>query len=313
MRFLRRSTANDDGGRPAVSLTRVRVPLLAAAAFAAMVVASQLVELFINRVLRPDLEEWTWISEVLVIAALLVSTALYARLLTARTAIAELERETLTIRAELAVAAKVQRALLPLMPEPTDGMTWHAAMEPAGEVGGDYYDFFPVGDGRMCVVLADVSGKGVPAAVFVSNTRAVLRAVAREQRTSPAALLSSVSEILFLDGRSHLYVTCLVAMLDTQRHTFTYANAGHPPGLILSAGGNVRALNVGGPPLGLFPSARFDEVTSIKAATDDASRAVVTRPFSSVTWSAPAQPGPTPAPADPRRPVEPFAHRASAR
>ena len=128
-----------------------------------VVVAAQLIELFINRVLRPDLEEWTWISEVLMVVALLVLTALWARLRLARTAIADLERERLTIHAELAVAAKVQRALLPLIPEPAHGITWYAVMEPAGEVGGDYYDFFPLGDDRMCVVIADVSGKGVPA------------------------------------------------------------------------------------------------------------------------------------------------------
>ena len=147
----------------AYSLTsRLKVTGLVAAVLLTVVAAAQLIELFINRVLRPNLEEWTWISEILVVAALLVLTALWARLRLARTAIADLERERLTIRAELAVAAKVQRALLPLIPERANGITWHAVMEPAGEVGGDYYDFFSLGNDRMCVVIADVSGKGVP-------------------------------------------------------------------------------------------------------------------------------------------------------
>ena len=111
----------------------------------------------------------------------------------------------------------------------------------------------------MCVVLADVSGKGVPAAVFVSNTRAVLRAVAREGRSTPGGVLAAVSEILLLDGRSDLYVTCVVAMVDTAQHTMVYANAGHPPGVILGNGGGTHALGVGGPPLGLFPAAHYDE------------------------------------------------------
>jgi serine phosphatase RsbU (regulator of sigma subunit) len=240
-------------------LERLRVTGLAAAVLGTVVVAAQLIEWFINRVLRPDLEEWTWISEVLVVAALLVLTALWTRLRLARTAIADLERERLTIHAELAVAAKVQRALLPLIPERSHGITWHAVIEPAGEVGGDYYDFFPLGSDRMCVVLADVSGKGVPAAVFVSNTRAVLRAIAREGRSTPGGVLAAVSAILFLDGRSDLYVTCVVAMVDTAQHTMMYANAGHPPGVVLGNGGGIRALGAGGPPLGLFPAAHYDE------------------------------------------------------
>jgi sigma-B regulation protein RsbU (phosphoserine phosphatase) len=234
------------------------VAVLAAAILGAVVAASQLVELVINRLLRPDLEEWTWISETLVTAALLVLTALWARLRLARTAIADLERERLTLHAELAVAAKVQRALLPAIPAPSHGFTWHAVMEPAGEIGGDYYDFFVVGDGRMCVVIADVSGKGVPAAVFVSNTRAVLRAVARDTPT-PAALLTTVSSTLRLDSRSDLYVTCVVVMIDMPNHTMVYANAGHPPGVILSTDGGTRPLAAGGPPLGLLPTAHYDE------------------------------------------------------
>jgi len=258
-----RVTVREEGGDRLEGVppspSRLRVTGLAAAVLGTVVVAAQLIELFINRVLRPDLEEWTWISEVLVLAALLVLTALWARLRLARTAIADLERERLTIHAELAVAAKVQRALLPLIPEPAHGITWYAVMEPAGEVGGDYYDFFSMGNDRMCVVLADVSGKGVPAAVFVSNTRAVLRAVAREGRSTPGGVLTAVSEILLRDGRSDLYVTCVVAIVDTQQHTMVYANAGHPPGVVLGTGGGTHALGVGGPPLGLLAAAGYDE------------------------------------------------------
>ena len=253
----RQDVGEGEGVPPSPS--RLRVTGLAAGVLGTVVVAAQLIELFINRVLRPDLEEWTWISEVLVLAALLVLTALWARLRLARTAIADLERERLRIHAELAVAAKVQRALLPLIPEPAHGITWHAVMEPAGEVGGDYYDFFSMGNDRMCVVLADVSGKGVPAAVFVSNTRAVLRAVAREGRSTPGGVLTAVSEVLLRDGRSDLYVTCVVAIVDTLQHTMVYANAGHPPGVVLGTGGGTHALGVGGPPLGLLAAADYDE------------------------------------------------------
>ncbi len=136
-------------------------------------------------------------------------------------------------------------------------MIWHAAIQPAGKVGGDYYDFFPLGPDQMCVVLADVSGKGVPAAVFVSNTRAVLRAVAREGST-PRDLLGAVSETLRRDGRGEMYVTCFVAIVDLRQHRFVYANAGHPPGLVRSSG-SFSALAAGGPPLGLLPAAQYEE------------------------------------------------------
>lgn len=246
---------NGDATTPA---PRLKLPRLVATVVVAIVAASQLLELFINRVLRPDLEEWTWISELFMIAALLVVTALWARLRLARTAIAGLERARLTTQAELAVAGKVQRALLPPIPQPMHGISWHAVMEPAGEVGGDYYDFFPLAGERICVVLADVSGKGVPGAVFVSNTRSVLRAVARE-RPTPSSVLAAVSDMLLLDGGGELYVTCIVAIVDTAQHTMAYANAGHPPGVILRNERDPRALGTGGPPLGLFPEAHYDQ------------------------------------------------------
>jgi sigma-B regulation protein RsbU (phosphoserine phosphatase) len=232
------------------------------------IAGSQGGEFFINRVLRPDLEEWSWISEILMTFALLVTTTLWTRLRLAQTAVVTLERERVRSQAELAVAATVQRALLPVIPAPAHGITWFAAMEPAGLVGGDYYDFFADADGRMWLLVADVSGKGVPAAVFVSNARAVVRAVARE-RVTPGELLASVSDILLADGRGDVYVTCFAAVVDTARRTMTYSNAGHPPGLVIrrrhrghrNDGCGVRALSAGGPPLGLVPGARYQDET----------------------------------------------------
>ena len=232
------------------------------------IAGSQGVELFINRVLRPDLEEWSWISEILMTFALLVTTTLWTRLRLAQTAVVTLERERVRSQAELAVAATVQRALLPVIPAPAHGITWFAAMEPAGLVGGDYYDFFADADGRMWLLVADVSGKGVPAAVFVSNARAVVRAVARE-RVTPGELLASVSDILLADGRG-----------DAVRHVFRGGGrhrAAHDDvfqrrastGLVIrrrhrghrNDGCGVRALSAGGPPLGLVPRARYQDET----------------------------------------------------
>ena len=138
------ASGSNDRGEGATS--RLGLTGLAAAVFVAVLVVSQLVELFINSVLRPDLAEWTWISEGFLIAAMLVLTSLWARLRLARAAIAGLERERVRVQAELAVAARVQRTLLPPIPAQMHGIVWHAVMEPAGQVGGDYYDFLPLGN-----------------------------------------------------------------------------------------------------------------------------------------------------------------------
>ncbi|MFN8060183.1 MAG: PP2C family protein-serine/threonine phosphatase [Vicinamibacterales bacterium] len=233
------------------------VPLVIVVVVAAIAV-SQAFELFVNRVLRPDATEWTWISEVVMAGALVVVTTLWVHLQESRQAVSALERERLVIQAELELAADVQRALLPVVPEPLDGCGWHAALESARQVGGDYYDFFSLTDGRMCVVVADVSGKGVPAAVFLSNVRALLHAVARET-DSPSALLRALSDTMQADSRTPLYVTMFVALVDTARRTMTYANAGHPPGIV--HGRLARALSVGGPPVGLVPNAMYDQET----------------------------------------------------
>jgi sigma-B regulation protein RsbU (phosphoserine phosphatase) len=245
------------GRRPLLPLDATLV-LTVTGVLAVIVGASQALELFINRVLRPDLAEWRWISESLLVGGLIVITTLWTRLRLARTAVAELERRQLTIDTELAVAATVQQALLPPIPAPMGGIAWYAAMEPAGPVGGDYYDFFSAGASCMCVVIADVSGKGVPAAVFMSNTRAILRAVAREQ-SSPRSMLAAVSETILLDGRGALYVTCFIAIVDTARRMLRYVNAGHPPPVVL--GRELQALTIGGPPLGLLAGTAYEEGT----------------------------------------------------
>jgi sigma-B regulation protein RsbU (phosphoserine phosphatase) len=96
----------------------------------------------------------------------------------------------------------------------------------------------------------------VPAAVFVSNIRALLRAVTRDGST-PGDVLTKVSETVLLDGAGSLYVTCFVAIVDARLRTMFYANAGHPPGLIV--GRTARSLSTGGPPLGLLPATRYDD------------------------------------------------------
>jgi sigma-B regulation protein RsbU (phosphoserine phosphatase) len=221
------------------------------------IAASQGIELFVNRVLRPDAEEITWISEAVMAGGFIVVTGLWARLREARIALTDLERERIVAEAQLTIAARVQKSLLPTLPEPTDGIGWHAVVEPAGKVGGDYYDFLGLPDGRMCVVLGDVSGKGVGAAVFLANVRATLRAIARDA-THPRTLLSRLSSALLAGPTSGLYVTCIVAIVDPRERSMVYVNAGHPAGVLWNPKG-ASGLRVGGPPAGLLRGATFEE------------------------------------------------------
>jgi sigma-B regulation protein RsbU (phosphoserine phosphatase) len=163
------------------------------------------------------------------------------------------------VEAELSAAGAVQKALLGPIPPSTAGILWHAVTEPAGKVGGDYYDFIQLHDGGTCVVLADVSGKGIPAAVFLSNVRAVLHAVVHET-SEPASILQRLSDTLIADASSGLYVTCLVLVVDPAGRRMKYSNAGHPPGLAWSRGGAVE-LVAGGPPAGLLPGVDYAQET----------------------------------------------------
>ena len=192
------------------------------------IAASQGIELFVNRILRPNAEEITWISEAVIAGGFVVVTWLWVRLRETQIALTDLERRQIVTETQLTIAARVQTSLLPALPGPSAGIGWYAAVEPAGKVGGDYYDFLALPGGRMCVVLGDVSGKGVGAAVFAANVRATLRAIARDA-THPRTLLSNLSSALLADSTSGLYVTCIVAIVDPRERSMMYVNAGMQP------------------------------------------------------------------------------------
>jgi hypothetical protein len=221
------------------------------------IVVAQGVEIFINRMLRPDAQEVTWIGDLVAGSGVMVMTTLWLQLRQARQVSSALERERLVLDTQLSIAAQVQRGLLPAVPATIGGVSWSAMVEPAGKIGGDYYDFLPIDASSMCVVLADVSGKGIPAAVFLSNVRAVLRTLVRET-TAPAEILARLSQAVLDDGAGNLYVTCLVAVVDTSGRTITYANAGHPAGLLIGRQG-LRTLTAGGPPVGLLAGVTYEQ------------------------------------------------------
>lgn len=147
------------------------------------------------------------------------------------------------IESELNIARDIQLGLLP-MPLPREveaRVELHAAMQPAKEVGGDLYDYFTLPDGRLCFAIGDVSGKGVPAALFMAVTRTLIRATA-ESETDPALIVQRVNNRLSENNPNMMFVTLLLGVLDLATGELAWANAGHPPPALAAADGTVRLL-----------------------------------------------------------------------
>jgi sigma-B regulation protein RsbU (phosphoserine phosphatase) len=147
------------------------------------------------------------------------------------------------IESELNIAHDIQLGLLPvpLAGEIRLRVDLHAVMRPAKEVGGDLYDYFELPDGRLCWTIGDVSGKGVPAALFMAITRTLIRATA-EDETDPAVIVHRVNNRLSANNPNMMFVTLLLGVLDLATGALSWANAGHPPPAVIGADGTVRLL-----------------------------------------------------------------------
>ncbi len=165
------------------------------------------------------------------------------------------------LQQELRIARTLQSSMLPASPPATDGVAVVGLMRAAEEVGGDFYDFFRLADGRLAVAIADVSGKGVPAAIFMAVTRTLLRATAALE-PEPAQCLARVNAALAEANEQLLFVTMVYGVLDPATGRFAYANAGHnPPALVPAAGGGPPRLldPLGDLCLGVLPDLDFRE------------------------------------------------------
>lgn len=172
----------------------------------------------------------------------------------------ELEaRQRERVEQELQTARRIQESLLPKEVPLLDG--WHIATryQPAREVGGDFYDFLTLTDGRLGLVLGDVTDKGIPAALVMATTRSMLRAVAMQPRVTPGEVLAQVNDLLCPDLPSGMFVTCFYAILDPPTGRVTYANAGQDPPFLRRPDGSVGELYATGMPLGLLPAMRYEE------------------------------------------------------
>lgn len=214
-------------------------------------------EALIIRALRPTEWELAWVSDIALALSLGVAVYLWRHLLTTRHQLAERERAELVLEAQLSTAADIQRRLLPEVPPSADGFEWAAALRSAGKIGGDFYDFVEVAPHKWLVLVADVSGKGVPAAMALGSVRSAFRTLAF-QSFAPAQLVTQLSAALFQEWRGVPYLTCIVAALDLRLRTLSYCNAGHPAGIVVGPGGT-RYLEKGGPPAGLLSNPHFEQ------------------------------------------------------
>ncbi len=161
---------------------------------------------------------------------------------------------------ELAVARTIQRDLLPRALPEISGWRFAARYESSREVGGDYYDVIPLEDGRLGLLVADVSGKGVPASLVMASCRAVVRSIAATVE-DPAELLRRVNARLSADMTPSMFVTCFYAVLDPVAATLSFANAGHPLPVMRTAGGDFEELRATGMPFGWMADAAYDTFT----------------------------------------------------
>jgi sigma-B regulation protein RsbU (phosphoserine phosphatase) len=175
------------------------------------------------------------------------------------------------IESELRIASSIQMSLVPrtFPPYPQrEDLELNALLEPAREVGGDFYDFFLLDDDHLCLAIADVSGKGVPAALLMAVTRSFLRSFAREAG-SPADVLVALNEELAADNEECMFVTMFLAVVDLRSGALRYASAGHNrPFLIGNACGVTQLPHVKGVALGARAGVVYDE-DALTLAPDD--------------------------------------------
>ena len=169
-------------------------------------------------------------------------------------------RERERIEQELRVARSIQHASLPKKVPQLEGWQISPYYQPAREVGGDFYDFHLLSEGRLGVVVGDATGKGVPAALVMSTTCGMLQLAARAlDSPSPGEVLAQVNETLLARIPSNMFVTCFYAVLDPEDGTLRYANAGHDPPYMRRSNDDADELRARGMPLGLMAGMEYEE------------------------------------------------------
>jgi sigma-B regulation protein RsbU (phosphoserine phosphatase) len=173
-----------------------------------------------------------------------------------------IESQKERMQEELNIGRDIQMSMIPQTFPPfpdRDEFSIHAAIKPAREVGGDFYDFFFITEDRLCFCVGDVSGKGVPAALFMAVTRTLIKALARDDLT-PSMIMESINKELSENNDECMFATIFFGMLDVKTGMLTYTNAGHNPPYLINVDGNVTILSdVHGPMVGAMPGIKFEQ------------------------------------------------------
>jgi sigma-B regulation protein RsbU (phosphoserine phosphatase) len=164
------------------------------------------------------------------------------------------------IERELELAAAIQRQILPRDLPVVAGLEIAARNVPTRQVGGDYFDFFPLSGGRLAFLVADVSGKGVPAALLVSTVHAAVHLQIDEAKTV-AELIGRIDRHLQKYAATRKFLTCFFGLIEPDSGMLRYVSAGHNPALLRRASGSIEQIKATGVPIGMFPNSSWREET----------------------------------------------------
>ena len=179
-------------------------------------------------------------------------------------------RERERIEQDLRVARSIQHASLPKEVPEREGWQISPYYKPAREVGGDFYDFYLLSEGRLGLVVGDATGKGVPAALVMATTCGMLQAVSQAlDSSSSGEVLSRVNETLVARIPTNMFVTCFYCILDPESGSLSYANAGHDLPYLRRSGG-AEELRARGMPLGLMPGMHYEQKEIVLQKGDSA-------------------------------------------
>jgi sigma-B regulation protein RsbU (phosphoserine phosphatase) len=170
----------------------------------------------------------------------------------------EEEKQLALMREEMRLAAECQRSLLPKESPVIPGYEVAGVSSPAKIVGGDYYDFVALEDGRWAICVGDVSGKGIPASLLMANLQATIRG---QLLVTPSAseCVHRANKLLCRSSPDHRFVTFFLGILDPIAHRFDFCNGGHNPPFIATDEDLMVWLHAGGPPIGMFPDQSYED------------------------------------------------------
>jgi sigma-B regulation protein RsbU (phosphoserine phosphatase) len=167
----------------------------------------------------------------------------------------------------LQAAAAIQKKLLPEQAPSLDGFDFATLLQSSTSVSGDFYDFIPLSETQIGIVLGDVKGNGIPAALLMVMIRTALRLLCHEEDT-PALILKRINDLVVRDTEADLFATMIYGILDTETSTFTYSNGGHCYPLHWNNTQNIDVLKTGGMLIGAFEEATFTTGTCLLAPGD---------------------------------------------